>query len=39
MVSRGLTPKKKQCIKKDPNRDVEMELGRHPIEIRDLLPE
>ena len=39
MVSRGHTPKKKQCVTKDPNRDVKMELGRHQIEIRDLLPE
>jgi hypothetical protein len=33
------TPKKKQNTGKDPKGDVDMESGRQPNEIRDLLPE
>ena len=39
MVSRTQTPNKKQNTRKDPKGDVDMESGRQPNEIRDLLPE
>ncbi len=39
MVSPTHTPKKKQNTGKDPKGDVDMESGRQPNEIRDLLPE
>ena len=39
MVLRTRTPKKKQNTGKDQKGDFDMESGRQPNEIRDLLPE
>ncbi len=39
MVSRTNKPKKKQNTGKNPKGDVDMESGRQPNEIRNLLPE